>query len=227
MLRFYREQTAAAPDELTMFAGLLCAPDPERTPVAGILACYSGAVDDGIAAVRPLKEFGPPIMDHMGPMPYAPLNAMTEEANPRGALNYWKTAFLSELSDAAIETLVEQYGSCPSQMSAIIIEHLHGAVSRVGATDTAFPFRDEGYNLVIVGQWQDPAESDQQIAWARSCYAAMQPFFGGGAYVNYLGEGEDPVENAYGPNFDLLRALKKQYDPTNLFRLNQNIPPAS
>ena len=122
---------------------------------------------------------------------------------------------------------MEQYGSCPSQMSAIIIEHLHGAVSRVGATDTAFPFRDEGYNLVIVGQWQDPAESDQQIAWARSCYAAMQPFFGGGAYVNYLGEGEDPVENAYGPNFDRLRALKKQYDPTNLFRLNQNIPPAS
>lgn len=227
VLKFYREQTAAAPDELTMFAALVHAPDPERTPVAAILACYSGAVDDGIAAVRPLKEFGPPIMDEMGPMPYEPINKMLDGEFPRGALNYWKSAFLSELSDAAIETMVEQYRACTSPMSGMVIEHIHGAVSRVGATDTAFPFRDDGYNFLIVAQWQDLAESDQHIAWARNCYAAMQPFFGGGAYVNYLGEGEDPVENAYGPNFDRLRALKKKYDPDNFFRMNQNITPAS
>lgn len=112
-------------------------------------------------------------------------------------------------------------------MSALVLEHIHGAVARVGVGETAFPHRREGYQLLVVSQWLDPADNTRNIAWARESYDAMQPYFMPARYVNYLGEdeGEDAVEAAYGPNYQRLRALKEKYDPTNLFHLNQNIPP--
>jgi FAD/FMN-containing dehydrogenase len=154
---------------------------------------------------------------------------MLDAGFPRGALNYWKSSFLTELSDAAIETLTAQFATCPSPMSGCVVEHVHGAMTRVGVTDTAFPHRRAGYNLLIVSEWLDPRDNAQNIAWARDTYEAMRPYFARGRYVNYLGEDEegDPVRAAYGPNYERLRTLKGMYDPTNLFHLNQNIHPGS
>ncbi len=113
-------------------------------------------------------------------------------------------------------------------MSGLMLERFHGAATRVGVTDTAFPHRQSGYNLLVVSEWENPADSEQNIAWARETYDAMQPHMASGRYVNYLGEdeGEDPVASAYGPNYERLRSLKNKYDPTNLFHMNQNIRPA-
>jgi FAD/FMN-containing dehydrogenase len=228
MLRFYRDVTAAAPDELTAFAGLLHAPDGSNAKIGAIVACHSGTPEQGAAAVRPIKAFGPPAMDTLGPMPYSEMNAMLDAGYPRGALNYWKSNFLTALSDGAIDALLDCYGRCPSPMSQLLIEHFHGAAVRVGVSDTAFPHRTAGYNLLVLGQWLDPAQGERCTAWVRETFAAMQPFMASGRYVNYLGdeEGGDPVAAAYGPNYARLQRLKATYDPDNFFRLNQNIRPA-
>ena len=152
---------------------------------------------------------------------------MLDAGFPRGALNYWKSNFVSELSDQAIDTLVAQFAACPSPMSGLLLEHIHGAATRVGVSETAFPHRHEGYNFLVVSEWLDPAENARNIAWARESYDLMRPSFTSGRYVNYLGDddGEDAVVAAYGPNYQRLRTLKAKYDPTNLFHLNQNIRP--
>jgi FAD/FMN-containing dehydrogenase len=226
-LRFYRDTTASAPDELTLFAGLIHTPD-SANKIAGIIACHCGAVADGEAVVRPIKAFGPPMVDHLGPMPYSALNQMLDAAYPKGALNYWKSSFLATLSDAAIETMIECYSRVPSPMTGMVLEHFHGAATRAGVGDTAFPHRHNGYNLVITSEWIDPAETDRNIKWTRETFAAMQPFMAPGRYVNYLDvdEAGDPAADAYGPNHGRLRQLKARYDPANLFHINLNIKPA-
>ncbi|HJR41511.1 MAG TPA: FAD-binding oxidoreductase [Gemmatimonadaceae bacterium] len=227
MLRFYRQTTAAAPDELSVFAGLLHAPDGSGAKLGAMIAFHPDAVG-GMRVVAPIRAFGPPIMDMMGPMPYEQLNSMLDGGFPKGALNYWKSTFLETLSDDAIDTLVRCFHACPAPMGALLLEHFHGAVTRIGVTDTAFPHRQPGYNLLIVSQWLDPAQSDECIAWARRTDELMRPFMAEGRYVNYLGDDEvdGAVAAAYGPNLARLRQIKKAYDPTNVFRLNQNIRPA-
>ena len=133
-------------------------------------------------------------------------------AIPRGALNYWKSSFLTELSDEAIDTMIACFARCPTPMGQLLLEHIHGAATRVGVGDTAFPHRAEGYNFLVLAQWMDPADTSACIAWARETYAAMQPFFASGRYVNYLGDDEagDPVAAAYGPNYRRLQQLKAQ-----------------
>jgi FAD/FMN-containing dehydrogenase len=168
-------------------------------------------------------------MDVIEPSTYCATNMMLDAGFPRGALNYWKSSFLTELSDAAIDTMTARFSTCPSSMGALALEPFHGAATRVGSADTAFPHRRPGYNFLIVSQWMDPAESAVNIAWARETYAAMQPYFASGRYVNYLGEdeeGADPVEAAYGANYTRLRVIKAKYDPANIFHMNQNIKPA-
>ena len=229
VLRFYREFTASLPDELTVFCGLLHVPDGSGTPIAAITLCHCGSPADAEAAVRPVKEFGSPIVDKIAPRSYEVTNTLLDDGFPKGALNYWKSSFLNELSDEAIDTLIARFSTCPSPMSALLLEHFHGSATRVGQTDTAFPHRQIGYNLLIVSEWQDAADSDANTTWARETYDAMRPRMAGGRYVNYLGEeeGEDSVAAAYGPNYQRLRALKDTYDPQNLFRMNQNIPPSA
>jgi FAD/FMN-containing dehydrogenase len=160
-------------------------------------------------------------------MPYCEVNAMLDAAYPKGALNYWKSSFLAQLSDDAIDRMIACFVECPTPMGQVLIEHFHGAATRVGVGDTAFPHRAEGYNLVLLSEWMDPAGTDRCIAWARDTYAALQPFVGAGRYVNYLGDDEegDPVAAAYGTNYQRLRELKTRYDPENFFHMNQNIPP--
>ena len=226
VLRFFRDKTASLPDEQTLFAGLVHAPDG-ATKLAALVTCHCGSLPDGEAALRPVKAFGSPVMDVIGPMPYEQVNQLLDAAYPKGALNYWKANFLTTLSDDAIEILLDRYSRVPSPMTAVVLEHFHGAVTRVGASDTAFPHRSAGYNVVITGEWMNPADTDKNIQWVRETYDALKPFMASARYVNYL-EADAPgdqLSEAYGPNIARLREVKAKYDPANFFHVNQNIKP--
>jgi FAD/FMN-containing dehydrogenase len=225
VLKFFREITSGLPDDLTIFAALLHAPDGVQ--IAVIIVCHCGPLSAAEAGLQPIKKFGTPIIDTIGPTNYEATNMMLDAGFPRGALNYWKSNFMMELSDQAIDTLISQFAACPSQMSGLVLEHIHGAATRVGVSETAFPHRREGYNFLVVSEWLNPADNARNIAWARESYDLMRSCFTPGRYVNYLGDddGEDAVAAAYGPNYQRLRGLKAKYDPTNLFHLNQNIRP--
>ncbi len=227
VLRFYRESTASLPDEQTLFAALTHAPDGSGVKLAAMVTSHCGSLAAGEKAVSPLKQFGSPILDAVGPMTYCDLNGMLDAGYPKGAFNYWKSTFLRQLSDDAIDTMIECFARCPSPMGQLLLEHIHGAVARVGVQDTAFPHRAIGYNFIVLSQWTEPAITDRCIAWARETYAAMDPFAAAGRYVNYLGDDEpgDAVSAAYGPNYRRLQELKTKYDPKNFFRMNQNIRP--
>jgi len=227
VLRFFRDATASLPDEFTVFAGLIHAPDGSGMKLVALVLCHCGPLGAGESAVQPIKKFGSPAMDVIGPMPYSQVNAMLDAAYPPGALNYWKSNFLSSLSDEAIRTMIDCFAKCPTPMGQLLLEHFHGAVTRVGVTDTAFPHRAPGYNLLVLSEWMDPKDNNACTAWARDSYTAMQPFMGSGRYVNYLGDDEpgDPVAAAYGPNHRRLQQVKAKYDPQNFFHMNQNIRP--
>ena len=229
VLRLFREHATSASDELMLVASVLGAPDGSGTKAAVIGACHCGSLRDGETAVRPIKAFGTPLVDTVGPMTYCELNVMLDAGYPKGARNYWKSYFLPELTDEAIQTMVECYEKCPSLMSEIYLEHMHGVAVRVGVGETAFPLRSQGYNFLVLAQWMDPAEDEACIAWARETYAAMQSFVGLGRYVNYLDddEPEDAMAAVYGPNYRRLREIKTKYDPENFFHMNQNIRPLS
>jgi hypothetical protein len=226
-LRFYREFTASVPDELSVFAALVHAPDGSGTPLAALILCHCGDVKQAEKDVRPLLEFGSPVMTQVGPMPYPAVNTMLDDAFPRGALNYWKSNFIRELGEDAIGLMVDRFARSPSPMSGMVVEHFHGAVSRVGLTDTAVPHREPGYNVLLASVWMDPKTTDQNIAWTRATFADLTPHWAKLRYVNYLGDDEakDAVQSAYGPNYARLVEVKRKYDPHNLFRLNQNIVP--
>jgi FAD binding domain/Berberine and berberine like len=227
MLRFYRDFTASVPDEQTVAATLVHAPDGSGTKLAAMVGCYSGSLAAGEVAMRPLKELGSPVMDALGSISYCQLNSMLDAGYPKGALNYWKSSFLARLSDDAIDTMIEHFGRCPTPMGQVLLEHFHGAATRVGITDTAFPHRSAGYSFLVLSQTMDSGISDRCTAWVRQTYAAMKPFIAPGRYVNYLDddETEDSVQAAYGPNCRRLQEIKTKYDPGNFFHLNQNIRP--
>ncbi len=226
VLRFFRDTTPSWPDELTGFAGLVHAPDGSGAPIVAVVAVHCGSPEEGEEAVAPIKAFGSPILDAMGPMSYEATASFLDEGYPAGARNYWKSNFLQVLDDDAIDTMIARFASCPSPMSGLAMEHVHGAVTRVGLAETPFPFRHEGYNLLITSEWLEPEEDEPNIAWTRETYDALRPHFADLRYVNYLDDDEDdPAASAYGPNHDRLRAVKATYDPENLFHLNQNIRP--
>jgi FAD/FMN-containing dehydrogenase len=223
VLKFFRDISSGLPDELTIFGGLLHAPD--GAPIAALIVCDCGSSE---AALQSIKKFATPIMDTITPTSYEATNMMLDAGFPRGAHNYWKSNFMAELSDQSIDTLVSQFTLCPSPLSALVLEHIHGAATRVAVDETAFPHRHEGYNCLIVSQWLTAAENTPNISWGRETYELLRPGFTAGRYVNYLGEddsGQDAVAAAYGPNYQRLQILKAKYDPANLFHLNQNIRP--
>jgi FAD/FMN-containing dehydrogenase len=227
ILRYFRDLVSSLPDEMVVYAGLIHAGDGSDTKLAGLVVCHCGGLADGETAVQPIKNFGSPALDAIGPMPYCLLNAMLDAAYPKGALNYWKSNFLAELSDDAIDTAIDCFSRCPTTMGQMLLEHLHGAATRVGASDTAFPHRADGYNLAILAEWTDKSLNERCIAWARDTYQAMKPFMGSGQYVNYMDNDTraDEVASAYGPNYRELQKIKAKYDPENFFHMNQNIPP--
>jgi FAD/FMN-containing dehydrogenase len=235
VLRFYREFAAGAPDELTTIFNLRVAPplpflpaDVHGKPIVMVGACYAGAPEDGIEVVRPLKEFGDPIVDLLEPKPYLALQSMFDPSVPHGWHYYWKSVELPPLTDAAIDTLVEHASALTSPKSYCIVFQLGGALSRVGEGETAFSQREAAHNVNINAVWteEDP-EAERHIAWARDFFDAMQPHARGRVYLNFLGEeGADRVRQAYGAgSYERLVELKRTYDPTNFFRLNQNIEP--
>jgi FAD/FMN-containing dehydrogenase len=166
------------------------------------------------------------LVDLIGPMPYPVVNTILDDAYARGVRNYWKSAFFSDFDDEAVEMMAAAFEKAPSPMSNFILEHFHGAVTRVAATDTAYPHRTPGWNLIVIAEWLDALEDEANIAWARESFDAMKAFVVDAAYVNYLADDEpNRVRAAYGPNWDRLVQLKRRVDPGNFFRLNQNIDP--
>ncbi|MCA1414059.1 FAD-binding oxidoreductase [Bradyrhizobium sp. NBAIM20] len=227
VLEFFRTSTRSLTDEHMLFASLTHAPDGSGREVAALVTSHCGPVAEAERAMQPLKQFGPPILDAVGPMTYCELNRMLDANYPKGAFNYWKSNFLTELSDGAIATMIECFARCPTPMGQLLLEHIHGAAARVGAGDTAFVHRQEGYNFLILAQWTQASDTSRSISWARATYERMRPFFASGRYVNYLDDDEtgDPVAAAYGRNYRRLQQIKAKYDPTNFFRMNQNIRP--
>jgi hypothetical protein len=192
-------------------------------------ACYAGAPEDGADVVRPLKEFGGPIADRLEPRPYVALQSIFDPLVPHGWHRYWKSVELPPLTDGAIDTLIEHTSRITSPRSYTIALQLGGALGRVPEGATAFNQRDATHNVVINAVWtEDDAERDRHIAWARDFFNALQPHVHDRVYVNFLGnEGPERVRQAYGTDtYDRLVELKRRYDPSNFFRLNQNIPPS-
>ena len=225
-LRFFRDTCATLPDEVMLMAGLQTAPDGSNAKLVGLVAGHCGTVEQGAEAFRPIKAFGPPVLDAMGPIPYGALNGMLDPGFPKGAFNYWKAQFLTDLSDDAIRTVIAGFEACPSPMSVLVIEHFHGAASRVPVDATACTMRVTGFNVVIASQWADPAETERGIKWARETFASLTPYLAPTRYVNYLeDDAVDPAAVAYGPNLARLRDIKTKYDGGNFFRQNVNILP--
>jgi FAD/FMN-containing dehydrogenase len=227
VLRFYRDVTESAPDELGSFGGLAHAPDGSGVKIAMIVFAYCGSLADGEEVLRPIKRFGSPIFDTIQPMSYSALNSMFDPAYPKGMFYYWKSSFLESLSDEAIQAIVEIFGRCPSKFSGIGVEHWHGAAARVPQDQTSFPHRHPGINFMILSQWQDPAVNRENFDWGQESFAATQRFFAKARYVNYLDQDDaGDLAGPFGANYARLAQIKAKYDPGNLFHLNQNIRPA-
>jgi FAD/FMN-containing dehydrogenase len=227
VLRFYREAVTGASDDLTVFAGLVHAPDGSGAKLAALVVFHTGAPEVAERDLEPLLSFGSPLMTQVGPMPYEVMNTLLDAGFPDGAYNYWLSSFTMGLSDRLIDVAVERFASVPTPMGAMLFEHFHGAVTRRGVTETAVPHREPGWNLLIPTVWTDPADSEACIRWTRETFAALQPNFAARRWLNYLGDdqGEDAIRDAYGPNYDRLRQVKRRCDPDNVFRLNHNITP--
>jgi FAD/FMN-containing dehydrogenase len=224
VLRRLHEFCRAAPDELRVEGVLLTSPDGD--PVLAVSICCIGPLDEAERIVQPLRSFASPLSDQVGAVPYLELQAAGEQIFPTGLWYYWKSHFMRDFGDDAIEVALAHFSKVPSPRSVVILEQYGGAVARVGPSDTAFGHRDAEYDFFPASIWSDPSESERHIAWARGLWEAMRPFSTGGVYVNDLGdEGEERVRAAYGANYARLVAIKNTYDPGNFFRLNQNIKP--
>jgi FAD/FMN-containing dehydrogenase len=235
VLRHYRDLVADAPDELSTIVNLRMAPPlpfiPEELhgrPVVTVAVCYAGDLERGEAVLAPLRSFGSPLVDAVGPRPYVELQRMFDPSVPHGWHYHWRSWELPPLTDAAIDVLVEQAARITSPRSYIIVFQLGGAVARVGDDETAYGQRDAAHNVNINAVWlRDDPEADRHVHWVHECYAALEPHAGGRAYVNFLAdEGADRVRAAYGAaKHDRLVALKRRYDPANVLSGNQNIRP--
>lgn len=233
VLSHYRDLIAEAPDVLGTILNLrLCPPVaavPEQlhgTPIVAINVCWSGDIEQGQAYLRPLRNFGRPLLDTIAPMPYVDLQRMVDATSPPGNRYYWRSVDFGPLTDQVIETVVEHASRITSPMSSVPIYHLGGAVGRVPAEDTAFGSRHAGHNINMFGAWQpDRTDRDRHVGWVRDFSEAMAPY-SVGQYVNFLNdEGTDNVRAAYGRRWRRLVTLKRRVDPQNLLRFNFNIDP--
>jgi hypothetical protein len=223
VLRFYRDYTQCAPDELTVYASLITT--ATRLRAISISLCYCGPLDEGERLVAPLRSFGTPLAETIRPQSYFTLITQANAGAPDGRAYYQKASTLSTLSDEAIETLASSGAACTSPYSQVLIQHIHGVASRIGPTETAFALRNESYLVSLVAAWE-AGPADQHRGWAETFWEALQPDASSGVYVNFLNDERDgQVQAAYGVNYERLVALKNIYDPTNFFSCNQNIRP--
>ena len=232
-LAFYRDFTAAAPDELTVWTVLRKAPplpflpaDVHGKEVVIFALAYCGDAAEGQRAIAPLQAFGAPVGTHIGVQPFAAWQQAFDPLLTPGARNYWKSHNFADLADGLRGQLIAAGGSLPSDASEIFVAHLGGAQGRVASDATAYPHRDTRYVMNIHTRWDDAADDDRCIAWAREQFAATAPYATGGSYSNFMpDDGEDPVAAAYGANAGRLAQIKAKFDPHNLFRMNHNVRP--
>jgi FAD/FMN-containing dehydrogenase len=227
MLHFYRDAAAGASDDLTVFAGLVHAPDGSGVKLAAMIVFHTGTPEEAERELAPFKAWGSPLVVEVGPVPYPVFNTILDANFPTGLLNYWLSSFTNGISEGLVETAIERFASVPSPMTGILLEHFHGAVCRVPVEAAAVPHREEGWNLLLPSVWVDPADSEANIAWTKESHAALAEHLTERRWLNYLGDdqGADAIRGAYGPNYDRLVELKRRYDPENVFRHNHNIQP--
>jgi FAD/FMN-containing dehydrogenase len=234
-MRFWRKYEETAPEEMSnsivVFTAAPELPVPDvlrREAIVALGGVWVGPMEEGERVLRPLREFGPPAADIYQPMPYSAAQTMADFLWPKGLYSYWKSSFLKSLSDGALDTILDFYAKTPSPRTIVVVEHDgDSAWGRVPEDATAFGHRNWPYNMVITTMWTDPKDSEANIGWTREFWEAMKPFLAEAAYVNYLGDvDEEGVRSAYGKKYERLAALKQKYDPTNFFRMNQNIKPS-
>ncbi len=230
VLKFYSEFSRNIPDEMNTIGALVTS--PEGHPAVSILACHSGPTEEAEKALKPLREFGSPIADLIGPMTYEQLQTtLLDPVAPPGNQYYLKSQMGGEITEDAIDAIIAEFAKVTSPFSAIMFQQLGNAVNRTARDATAFGHRGALYEWLAMAQWTDPGESEIHIRWAREAVEAMEPFTSSGSYINQMGneaeEGADRIKASYGPNYERLVALKQKYDPDNIFRLNPNIKPSA
>ena len=232
-MQWYREFSPSAPEDVNGFFAFLTVPPGPPFPehlhnrkMCGVVWCFTGPLDQAEEVFKPIRSFGPPALDLVGPMPYPMLQSMFDGLYPPGHQWYWRADFVNELSDEVIALHVKYGSEMPTMQSSMHMYPINGAAHRVGNDETAWAYRDANWAEVIVGVDPDPANNDRIISWTKDYWDALHPYSAGGAYVNFMmDEGQERVQATYGDNYERLVAIKNKYDPTNLFRVNQNIRP--
>ena len=235
VMQWYREFSPSAPDDVNGFFAFLTVPPGPPFPehlhnrkMCGVVWCFTGPLDQAEEVFKPIRGFGPPALDLVGPMPHPMLQSMFDGLYPPGHQWYWRADFVNELSDEAIALHVKYGSEMPTMQSSMHMYPINGAAHRVGNDETAWAYRDANWAEVIVGVDPDPANNDRIISWTKDYWDALHPYSAGGAYVNFMmEEGQERVQATYGDNYERLVAIKNKYDPTNLFRVNQNIKPTA
>jgi hypothetical protein len=224
VVRHFRDFMLSAPDELTAYAAFIHGPD--GTPLVGVIACYCGETSEGERVLKPLRSFGTPIVDAIQPMPMPAMQGLLAASFPDGNQNYWKSTMQRELPDEAIDAIVAHANKMKSPLSALVVECYGGAAGRVPNDATAFPHRDLPWDILFIAQWTDVNETATHRDWARAGEAALQPFTSNAHLLSILDSDDEGIVNtAFGANLARLAAVKQKYDPTNFFRVNQNIKP--
>ncbi|HWC15833.1 MAG TPA: BBE domain-containing protein, partial [Terriglobales bacterium] len=227
VLQFYREFSAGLPDGACSWAALLHTPD--GMAVVGLLLFYGGSVEEGSRILEPARRFGQPLADLVQPMPYVAYQSILDGAFAvHGLQRYWKSGYDDRLDDACIDAIVRGGESLVSPLSAIALFLIHGTATRVPPGATAFGARKKQWDINVISQWSDRADSRRQIDWTRELWSNIEPHTTGAAMINHLNTEDVPerIRASYGGNYEKLATIKKKYDPTNFFRLNANIQPA-
>jgi len=224
VMKFYREYARTAPDELMAYSGFIVTPD--GLPVTMLLPAWLGDLEEADKHLAPLRAFGTPLADMVTEMPYTALQSILDAAARTGIRRYWKSGYFTDLSDELLDIVLKYVATRPSPLSPVLFLHVRGAAARTATEVTAFGNRRDQWDSDIISQWLDAADDDKNITWTRNFWKEIEPLTNG-VYVNHLGSDDDPrVANAYGPNFERLKTIKKKYDPDNFFRMNNNIKPA-
>jgi FAD/FMN-containing dehydrogenase len=236
VIRRYREFMEDAPDEVSGAAALLTAPPAPFVPaelqgqhVVGVVAVAVAAPDDGEELFRPLREFGPPAVDIVGPMPYTAVQQLLDPGNPHGLYNYWKAELVRELGDELIDVSIEHAARMGHSHSIMLFQPLGGEIARIADDSNAITARHAAWTAHCIGEWETPAETEAELAWVKAWGSLIEPFKIAGAPLTFRADtGDEHVRRAFGEEkYARLVALKDKYDPQNLFRLNQNIRPSA
>jgi hypothetical protein len=233
-MKAYREFITQAPEDVSGFFAFLTVPPVPLFPenlhgkkMCAVFWCSTASPEQVDKITKPMRTVGKPALDHVGPMPFPVLQSLFDPLMPAGLQWYWRADFVKELNDEAISKHLAHALRLPTGLSTAHLYPINGAAHRVGKNDTAFSYRDSNWALVIVGIDPDPANKGLITKWCKDYFDALHPYSAGGAYVNFMmEEGQERVKASFRDNYDRLAAIKKEYDPTNFFRVNQNIRPA-